>query len=380
MQRLAKRKHITKTFLLGLLSFSLISFSYSQDIGMSDDHYSLDALIEAAQKEGPLTVVDATGKIKDMAKNFEEKYGIKTIGEKLSASEQEEILLREYQADNIKHDVFNMSNLPNVTSQFIPNNIVVSWMPPDLKEETPDIYQNPAITSLNVWVWVYNPDVYGETCPVSNMWELTDEKWNGRISMPDPLTRNETMFWFNQIEDNADDEMRQAYEEYFGEALTEEKATTEWVKRLAANNVRVQRSDTDVGPIVGSSSQENPVIGFVSAAIFSHAEKQNFPLALCESMRPWAGQLTPRVATIATKTKNPNAAKLFVHFMMSNEGMLPQMVDGKLSTNINAEMPESAASHVADVQDLMYKNNSDTTPNDFKNLRYWRDLWIIGNK
>lgn len=354
----------------------------STGLGLPDSDYSLSKLIEAAKKEQPITVVDATGKIKTMAKNFSEKYGIKTTGEKMSASNQEEILVREAQARNVKRDVFNMSNLPDITAQFLPQGIAVSWMPPDLKEETPPQYQHPAITSLNPWVWVYNPAVYGETCPVNNMWALTDKKWKGKISIPDPLLRNETLFWFNQIADNQDDKMKAAYKEYFGKPLEtkEPTATAEWVKRFAANNVKVQKSDTDVGPIVGASTSEHPVLGFVSSAIFTHAKNENFPLAICKQMTPWIGQLTPRVAVIAAGTKSPNAAKLFVHYMMSAEGMMPQMEDGKISTNRDAKMPESEASGVSKLMDQMYVNNSDTTPDDFKKLQYWRDLWTVSSR
>lgn len=356
--------------------------SGSTGLGITDAEYSLDKLIEAAKKEDPITVVDATGKIKVMAQKFTEKYGVKATGEKMSASNQEEILVREAQARNVRHDVFNMSNLPDVTAQFLPQGIAVSWMPPDLKEETPTEYQHPAITSLNAWVWVYNPAVYGDTCPVNNMWALTDPKWKGKISIPDPLLRNETMFWFNQIADNADTKMKEAYEAYFGKPLEakESTATAEWVERFAANKVKVQKSDTDVGPIVGASTAENPVIGFVSAAIFSHAKHENFPLAVCKEMTPWIGQLTPRVAVIAAGTKSPNASKLFVHYMMSAEGMLPQMEDGKVSTNRNAKMPESEASGVDKLTTQMFVNNSNTTPDDFKKLQYWRDLWTVGSR
>src|SRR5690606_25319643 len=121
------------------------------------------------------------------------------------------------------------------------------------------------------------------------------------------------------IADNADAKMKEAYQAYFGKPLETKQpsATAEWVKRFAGNKVKVQKSDTDVGPIVGASTTDHPVIGFVSAAIFSHAKNKNFPMAVCKQMTPWIGQLTPRVAVIAAGTKSPNAAKLFVHYMMS---------------------------------------------------------------
>ncbi len=349
----------------------------AQDLGIPDEGFTLDALIEAARKESPIVVVDATGKIKTMAKNFTAKYGVEATGVKLSGQNQEQVLQREAAANNVTHDVFNMSNLPSITTRFLPEGTGVSWMPPDLVNETPAGYQNPAITSLNPWVWSYNTAVYGDKCPIQNMWELTESKWKGRVSIPDPLLRNETMFWFNQIETHNDQDMRDAYKEHFGTALGSEvkSATQEWVKRFAANSPNVTRSDSDVGPVVGAKGLKDPHIGFVSAAIFR--AKYNYDMGICGGLKPWAGQLTPRVAVIAAGTDSPNAAKLFVHYMMSGEGMGPQLIDGKMATNINTKMPEKEGSGVINYVDQLHVTNSQTTDQDFARLQDWQDLWTI---
>ena len=359
---------------------SVTATASAVELGIPDDNFSLDALIEAAKKEPPIVVVDATGKIKTMAENFANLYGVEATGVKLGGQEQELILQREAAANNVKHDVFNMSNLPSITSRILPEGIGVSWMPPDLVDQTPEIYQNPAITSLNPWVWAYNTEVYEDGCPVQNIWELTEPNWQGKVSIPDPLLRNETMFWFNQIETNNDQEMRDAYKAHFGKSLGEDvkSATKEWVKRFAANKPNVTRSDSDVGPIVGSPGLKDPHFGFVSAAIFR--KKYGYKMGICGGMKPWAGQLTPRVAVIAAGTDSPNAAKLFVHYMMRGEGMGPQLIDGKLATNINTPMPEEEGSGVANFVDQLHVTNSNTTGSDFANLQDWQDLWTIHSK
>lgn len=353
----------------------------AQELGISDADYSLEALIEAAQKEGPINVIDATGKIVDMAKAFTEKYGIEAIGTKMSGQDQEQIIQREAAAGNVQADVFNMSNQPSVVTQIFAVGAGTSWMPPDLKDQVPPEYQDPAITSLNPWVWAYNTDVNTEGCPIDNMWDLTTDEWKGLIAIPDPLLRNETMFWFNQIEAHGDDQMREAYKEKFGEDLVTEEAsaTAEWVKRLARNSPTVTRSDSDVGPIVGAPGQEKPFIGFVSSAIFRNAKKDGYGMGVCDGLKPWVGQLTPRVAVIATGTKNPNAAKLFVHYMMSGEGMAPQLADGKISTNSTMEMPESEASGIINYLDQMFVQDSSTAGDDFARLQDWQDFWLINS-
>jgi iron(III) transport system substrate-binding protein len=380
------RKSITKTTKLALaagISAVVLAGSVSAaELGISDADYSLEKLIEAAKKEGPITVVDATGKIADMAKAFTEKYGIEATGVKMSGQDQEQIILREFQAKNVQTDVFNMSNLPSVTTQIMVLGAGASWMPADLKEQVPAQYQSPAITSLNPWVWAYNTDVHKYGCPIDNIWALTTEDWNGRVAIPDPLLRNETMFWFNQIATHNDAEMRDAYKAFFGEELKtdEESATAEWVKRLAKNKPSVTRSDTDVGPIVGAAGQEKPFMGFLSTAIFRDAKKNEYGMGVCDGLKPWVGQLTPRVAVIATGTKHPNAAKLFVHFMMSGEGMIPQLGDGKLATNLTSVMPENEASNIVKYIDQMHVPNSDTASEDFEKLQDWQDFWLVNSR
>ena len=351
----------------------------TQELGIPDEGYTLDKLIEAAKKEGPITVVDATGKIQTMAENFTKKYGIQATGVKLAAQNQEEVIIREFQAKNVQSDVFNMSNLPSVASQILPEGMGVSWLPPDLKDVIPAEYQNPAITSNNPWVFAYNNET-ATTCPVDNMWALTTEEWAGKFVMPDPLLRNETMFWFNQLATNGEDQMKAAYKAQFGEDFKGENATEEWVKRIAANRPNVVKSDTDAGPIIGAPGQTDAPVGFLSTAIFRDAKEDNFHLGLCTTMEPWIGQLTPRVAVIASGTKHPNAAKLFVHYMMTEEGMAPQIGDGKISTNTEAKVAENEASGVADHLDKMYVNNSATTQDDFAKLQDWRDLWTVNKK
>ncbi|MBT4883727.1 MAG: ABC transporter substrate-binding protein [Glaciecola sp.] len=372
---------LRKTFVLALSAGVVFSIpTLAKDLGISDEGFTLEALIKAARSEPPIVVVDATGKIKTMAKNFTNLYGVKATGVKLGGQEQELILQREAKAANVTHDVFNMSNLPSITSQILPRGAGISWMPPDQTDTTPVAYQNPAITSLNPWVWAYNTEKYGDICPISNIWQLTDAEWSGRVSIPDPLLRNETMFWFNQIETHDDDAMAAAFSDLYGTNLPGDikSATSEWVKRFASNKPNVTRKDSEVGPIVGSPGLEDPHFGFMSAAIFR--AKYGYVMGICGGMQPFTGQLTPRVAVIASGTDSPNAAKLFVHYMMSGVGMGPQLIDGKMATNINTSMPAEEGSGVANYVDQLHVTNSSTTDSDFARLQYWQDLWTIHSR
>lgn len=351
-------------------------------LGLPDAEYSYDRLVELAQQEGPITVIDATGQIVAMAEAFTAKYGIEAVGVRMAAQEQEQILLREAAAGNVQTDVFNMSNMPAVVTQLIPQGVAVSWMPPDFKDVVPAEFQNPTLTSNNPWLWVYNPDIHPDGCPVNNFWALTEPEWNGLVSIPDPLLRNETLFWFNQIEMHSDDKMAAAYEAHFGRPLetSEASATAEWVKRLAGNNLNIVRGDSAVGPVIGASTEDQSYVGFLSSAIFRHAERDGYRLAICDGLVPYVGQLAPRVAVIAAGTRHPNAAKLFSRFMMTEEGMLPQLQDGKISSNTTVPMPEMERSGVINFLDQLHVANAETAGDDFDRLQDWQDFWILNSQ
>lgn len=378
--KFGKTLHTTTAISVAISAFALPMLATAQTaLGIADEDYSYEALVELAQQEGPITVVDATGQIVAMAEAFTQKYGIEAQGVRMNAQEQEQILLREAAASNVQTDVFNMSNMPAVTTQLIPQGVVVSWLPPDLAEVIPARFQEPALTSNNPWLWVYNPDAFADGCPIDNVWAMTEPEWRSRVAIPDPLLRNETMFWFNQIETHSDDLMAAAYQDHFGEPLEtdEASATAEWVKRLAQNNPNITRGDSDVGPIIGASTEDDAYVGFLSSAIFRHAERDGYRLAICDGLQPYAGQLAPRVAAIAAGTSHPNAAKLFARFMMTEEGMSPQLEDGKISSNTTASMPDMERSGVINLVDQLHVADASTADQDFERLQDWQDFWII---
>mgnify|MGYP006215844891 CR=1 FL=1 len=50
-------------------------------------------------------------------------------------------------------------------------------------------------------------------------------------------------------------------------------------------------------------------------------------LGICSDIAPFEGWLYPGVAAMATGSKSPNATKLFVQYLLSEEGIAPRHVD-----------------------------------------------------
>lgn len=353
------------------------------EFGISDADYTLDALIEAAKLEGPITVSDGTGKIVEMAENFTAKYGIEATGVKMSVTEQQEVVIREAQATNVQTDVFSMADVPTAMAELVPQGYVTSWMPPDLKSDLPEIDQSPVVVVVQSGlVWAYNTEIYGDTCPVDNIWDLTSDEWEGRVSFSDPLLLSELIFWFNQMETHSDDLVADAYEAYAGKKLKtdEASATAEWVKQLASNGPLIVKEDADAAAAVGAPGQTAGFMGFMTTSKFRDNSEKDYKLGLCSDMEPWIGHWTPKAALIASGTASPNASKLFVHFMLTEEGMAPQLEDGKMSTNTTVAMVAGEESGVEKFKHQMHYSDSSTAADDFKRLPEWQDFWRTNSR
>lgn len=352
------------------------------ELGISDDGYTLDKLIEAAKQEGPLTVYDSTGKTADIAEAFTEKYGIETTAVKMKADEQLDVVTREAQAKNVKGDVYLNSNLPAVVSQLLPQGYVTSWFPPDLIDDVPEEFQSPAVVTQEANVWAYNTELNDE-CPVDNVWELTDDRWKGHLTFQDPLLKSDYMYSFNQWQTHADDEFAAAYEDEYGEELKTEEAsaTAEWVKRLAASQPILTKSDDDAALTAGAPGQsaDQQFLAFVSTAKFRDVAEQGLKLGTCTGIAPFSGRAYQKAAVIASGTENPNAAKLFVHFVFTEEGIEPQLVDGKFSTNTTIPPQSDEPSGVGEIWDEIYVFDPATAEDDFATLADWQDFWRVNS-
>ncbi|MGF6177096.1 iron(III) transport system substrate-binding protein [Ensifer sp. 4252] len=342
------------------------------------DGFDLEALVAAAKKEKPINVYDSTGKIVEMAENFTAKYGVKATGVKVSANSQLEMIIREGQAGNVQGDVALITDAPAALAQLLPQEFVENYLPADMVAKIPPEFQNPLAISTNANVWAYNTEAY-DKCPVANIWELTEPKWKGKVALVDPLTKGTYTDWFNQMEKHADDKVSGAFKAYFGKDLkTEEKsASAAWIKALAQNAPLVTDGDDPVAEAVGATGQKEPFFGLLSSAKFRDNEGKGYKLGICKDLDPWVGWTYVKLGLIATKTQSPNAAKLFIHYILTEEGIAPQMKDGKLPTNTDIKMPADEPSGLMTVADRLLAYNSSTGLEDFDRREEWQDFWRV---
>jgi iron(III) transport system substrate-binding protein len=122
----------------------------------SASDFDLNALIEAAKTEPPISVYASTGKIKTSAEAFTAKYGIEANGSKVKGAAQIELVLREYQAGNVIGDLLISSDPAVAATELIPSGVVYSWLPPDLADDIGPDSRDPVVVWRDPAIWSYN--------------------------------------------------------------------------------------------------------------------------------------------------------------------------------------------------------------------------------
>lgn len=334
-----------------------------------------------AKGEEPITVYASTGKIKKAAAAFTEKYGIEATGSKVKGGAQIEKILREYQSGNIIGDVLISSDAAATLAQLIPGGMVYSWLPPDLAGSIPEGSQDPVVVWRDPAIWTYNNDKH-DVCPIDNIWALTEPAWNRKVALSDPLNKPGYVDWFNQMETHWDQAVADAYEAHFGKKLDtgKQSATAAWVQGLAANAPLLTDSDSAAAEAIGTPGQAEPFFGLLSSAKYRNTGDGGLTMAICKDIKPFVGFANPSYGLIASKTGSPNTAKLFLHFMMTEEGVSPMTKDGKVSGNTDVPKHPKERSGIAALADRLTPHDAATGVDDFDKRQDWQDFWRIHYK
>jgi iron(III) transport system substrate-binding protein len=362
-------------YLLGALALTGLATP-----GSAED-FDLDALIEAAKGEEPITVYSSTGKIKTSAAAFMEIYGIEVVGTKVPSSAQIEMIIREAQSQNIVGDVILSSDAASTLAEVVPSGIVVSWVPPDLADTISEDSQNPLVVYRDPAVWSYNSDKYDE-CPVDNVWALTESDWSRKVAMSDPLNKPGLLDWFNQMETHWDQAVADAYESHYGKALdtSGQSATASWIQALAANSPLLTDSDQAAAEAIGTPGQDDPFMGLVSTAKYRDVLTGKLTMKICADIQPFVGYANPAYGLISVDTDSPNLARLFIRFMMTEEGVAPMTRDGKVSGNSAVPRHPEEPSGVNAYSDQLTPHNAATGSDDFDKRQDWQDFWRLSYK
>ncbi len=298
-----------------------------------------EQLYTAALEEDSLVIYSTSTRLMDTAASFEKEYpGLIVRIEHMREGEIGTQLQENYAARDFKCDLIVSSDGRGVlSSEFVPKNIAVKYIPYDIQDVLlPGNYEDLLVLSGEAVVLTYNDAIYPNP-PVSNWWELTEEKWRGQVYIPNPLHSTTTSSFVNMII-NQSELMAESYEAFYGEPLVlsegtgGESAGREYVRRLIANDAVIVNSSDEVASAIGYPGSGSPSIGIIISSK-TRMREQGYTVRNHYGIEPFHGIYTPLCIMMAGGAPNVNSAKLFIRWVLGEadgqgEGYKPYLQSG----------------------------------------------------
>lgn len=314
------------------------------------DTASTAQLVEQARQEGQVVVYSFTSRIAQVEAAFERAYpGVDLLATDISSTEQIARIRAEADAGSPGADVAYLSDAPVVLDELLADGLLRNYVPPRLAGDLPARFQEPLLANrLSTKTLMYNEQAHPDGSPVTNLWQLTDPQWRGRVVMVDPQVRGDYLDLMTEIVLRSA-EMEAAHRELRGTPVRLDEgigsAGEQWIADLYANDV-VRVGDTDeVNAAVGARGQQDPPVGFTSYSDRRDNEDENRALQAATGVAPAPGIAFPALIGVTPDAAHPAAARLLVDFLMGDDsadggpGFAPFHVAGDYPTRTDVVTP-----------------------------------------
>ncbi len=305
-----------------------------------------DAIEAAAKAEGLLLVYANSSKTPSAAEAFMELYPeIEVQAFDLGGDDVTLKTREEQKAGAFTGDVWHSSGGPVLKGEFVPNGYVWKFVPDTVADDIPDYFQDPILVArLGSQTWAYNSEL-NDTCPITNIWELTEPQWHSKIFIEDPLNDASTLGKLMTFVYHAD-EMAESYKEFYGTDPVLDDDTPDagwlWFKRLAQNNPIPQPGGDEVNNAFATPGMTENYLAFGSYGKYPAVLDGDLAFELCWDLEPVAGVATQSYIGILNQARHPNAAKLWIKFITTLEGSKPWYKMGTYLPNPTYDPPKDS--------------------------------------
>ncbi len=266
------------------------------------DDAALDELVAAAQEEGTLVwySVPAEPIAQAVSDAFAEEYGIEVEFQRLASADLATRYASEAETGDPVADVVVMSNTPFVAQGaengwFVPlDEAEIPGFPEDWPEEFLVGDGATAVISIEPTGISYNTDQLGDTDPPETWADLAEPEWAGKILLVDPTGSP-------------------AYVDFWTVVL--EGEGPEVLEGIAANSTGTYPSAVPLHEALGAGEGTIGVPGV--GAIVAGAADRGAPLEFVIPDLTTGPEIVPLISDGAA---HPNAARLFVWWLMYGEG------------------------------------------------------------
>ncbi len=303
-------------------SGDLTEWEQKADIYNTDE--TDEELYQKALEEGAtVTLYSISSRCGKVAEAFMAKYpGLECVPFDISTNDLLEKVTKEHEAGAPTADVVHIKDQDgSMYLEYVANKIFYNYQPADIFSHIDPIYtatQTPLYIELTQLF--YNTETYPDGSPVTNLWQLTEPQWKGKIMMQNPL---DNLAWGSWIAGfcvgDEPQRLADAYKSLYGEELTLsdgcENAGYEFLKRLRANEPVYTSSSDEIAESVGTPGQSDPPVGFCASSKLRKAADNGWVFAPV-NLEPDTGIPAVNTLYIVEGSDHPSAAKLLVRFMM----------------------------------------------------------------
>lgn len=303
------------------------------------------AAIEAAAiAEGSVLVYANTSKVEKAAEAFMEKYpGITVQAFDLGGDDVLLKVVEEQKAGAFTGDVWFSSGGAELIGNVMPHQYVWRFLPDSTAAVTPEQYTQPLLMSrFGTSIFAYNSEL-NDTCPITNLWELTNPEWKGKFFIEDPLNDASTLSKLITIAFHAED-MKAAYVALYGTEPVLDADTPDagwlWLKRFAQNGPTPEPGGDEVDSAFATPGMTESYMAITSYSNMPDVLDGNLAFEPCWGLTPKVGIQSQSYVGVINQAPHPNAAKLWIKYITSEEGRKPWAKFGTFFPDSTYEVPE----------------------------------------
>lgn len=282
-----------------------------------------DDIVAAAVEEGEVVVYSSSGRIAKLVDHFQALYpGITLTLFDLGSVKTIEKTIREQDAGIFNVDVVTTGNSGQVIFELLENSRIFNYVPSHYVDRIPEENRDPLLIRVNeAIVFFYNQDANPDGAPISNVWELTQERFRGRVGIKDPMASGSSLMGLATLV-QFPEEMAAAYQRLTGEELVLGEgvpdAGFEFVRRLLANDVVIFKSGSKLADAAGAAGQDDAMIAMTNMTYISRNESKGNVNAIMTDLDPVSRMVYPTFMSIGANAPHPNAAKVFIAYLLGN--------------------------------------------------------------
>ncbi|MBR7090290.1 MAG: substrate-binding domain-containing protein [Lachnospiraceae bacterium] len=306
-----------------------------------DKDETTEELYEKALRENILVVYTVSTRATKTKEAFEETYpGLCVEIRDLRSPDLVEEVEKNYYSGHSDCDVIICNdNSGEFKSRIADTGIAVPYLPSDIAARLKDPESNTMGSfTYEAEMLFYDSAKYDE-CPITNIWELADEKYRDRIYMPNPLHSFSTYAFCGGML-GVEDRLASAYKNLYGsEPDTGGMSVSDYFWKSVSENVVFTNSSDEVLEALGSGSAD---FGFMVSSKL-RLIGLGYDIAPIYRLDPFSGCRTSYSAMIARNSENINSAKLFIRFLYGEsdgkgEGYKPFSTAGTWS--VRTDIPD----------------------------------------